>query len=61
MHFTTLILDAICVKIAGGQWCKTSFCAPCGRSYKGETFITKKGMYSESLCGGGIRVGVLST
>ncbi len=33
LHFTTLLLDAICIKITGGQWSKDSFCPPGGRSY----------------------------
>ncbi len=33
LHFTTLLLDAICIKITGGQWSKDSFCPPGGLSY----------------------------
>ncbi len=32
-----LILNAICVKITGGQWSKAWFCPPGGRSYKSVT------------------------
>ncbi len=35
--FTTLLLDAICVKITGGQWSKAWFCPQGGRSYNGVT------------------------
>ncbi len=35
--FTTLLLDAIGVKITGGQWSKAWFCPPGGRSYNGVT------------------------
>ncbi len=53
MRFTTLFLDAICVKIAGGQWSKASFCPPGGRSYKGvtsrETYQLAKGISGTAI------------
>ncbi len=37
LNFALLLHDAICIKIAGGQWSKASLWPPGGRSYKGVT------------------------